>query len=342
MDDTYRAYIEINLGNLEHNVNILRGAMPPQCELMAVVKANAYGHGMYEIAVNLNRMGVRAFAAATIGEGIRLRQFGVTGEILILGYTPPVRAEDLHKYDLTQTLIGHEYADSLNAQGFKIKVHVKIDTGMHRLGFGKEENESIAAVFSMKNFQVTGIYTHLCSADCPDEENIRFTQRQIKNFHEVLDLLKEKKIRISKVHIQSSYGLMNYPELHCDYVRAGVFLYGVKSLPHDTTKLQPDLRPVLSLKSKVILIRKIPKGDSVGYGRSYVAERDSVIAILPIGYADGYPRSLSDGKGSVLIDGRFAPIVGKICMDQLAVDVTEIPRIKVGMTATLIGREGEK
>ncbi len=347
-----RAYIEINLDNLTHNVAVLREAMPPGCELMAVVKAEAYGHGMYAIATHLDRIGVRAFAAATIDEGIALRRFGIRGEILILGYTPPERAWALHKYDLSQTLVDYDYACRLNAQGVRVRAHIKLDTGMHRLGFwvpvdgdaGKnvvKEMQKLVRVFAMKNLNINGIYTHLCAADSPDEEDVLFTRQQIARFYKVIDRLEKQGIEIPKTHIQSSYGLLNYPELKCSFVRAGIALYGVLSTADAQTKLHPDLRPVLALKAQIVLIRNIKEGESVGYGRTFVADRDSRIAILSIGYADGFPRILS-GKGQyVLIKGQQAPIVGRICMDQLAVDITALSGIHVGMTATLIGRDGD-
>lgn len=340
--DTDRAYLEIDLNNLEHNVKVLKRAMLQKCELMAVVKAEAYGHGLYEIATHLNKIGVKAFAVATIDEGIKLRQYGVLGEILILGYTAPARAKELRKYDLTQTLIDYKYALLLDKQGYDVMTHIKVDTGMHRLGFDAKDIEKKSAVFSMKHIKVSGIYTHLCAADSVDEKDIFFTNVQIESFYNLLNQLKEKGITIPKIHIQSSYGLLNYPELKCDYVRVGVSLYGVLSSPNDRTKLHLDLRPVLSLKSRVILLREIKKGESVGYSRSFVANRDSLIALLPVGYADGYPRNLSCGKSYVLINGHQAPVVGKICMDQLAVDVTDIPNVKTGSIATLIGKDGKE
>lgn len=340
-NNTDRAYIEIDLNNLEHNVKVLKNAIPAGCELMAVVKAQAYGHGMYEIATYVNRMGIKAFAVATIDEGIEMRRSGISGDILILGYTAPERAGELRKYDLMQTLIDYDYALLLHEQGYDIKAHIKVDTGMHRLGFDVDDIEKIAEVFSMKHIKVCGIYTHLCVADSLDEQDIRFTNFQIDNFYKLLGSLKDKGIIIPKIHIQSSYGLLNYPDLKCDYVRVGIALYGVLSYPGDRTRLQLDLRPVLSWRTRVILLRKIKKGDSVGYGRAFVADRDSMIAVLPVGYADGFPRNLS-GKSYVLIKGRKAPVVGTVCMDQLAVDVTDIPGIKVGETVTLIGREGNE
>lgn len=339
---TDRSYVEIDLYNLEHNVKILKKELPPTCKLMAVVKADAYGHGTHEIAIHLNRIGVKAFAAATIDEGIQLRQNGICGEILILGYTAPTRAKELRKYDLTQTLIDYDYALSLNGQGCPVKTHIKIDTGMHRLGFDKDEIEKICSVFTMKQLKIQGIYTHLCASDSLDKNDLCFTNLQIESFYQLLKLLKKKGIHLPKVHIQSSYGLLNYPELTCDYMRAGICLYGVLSSSNDKTKLQLDLKPVLSLKSKVVLLRTIAKGDSVGYSRAFVAKRNSIIAVLPIGYADGYPRNLSCQKSYVLINGYEAPVVGKVCMDQLEVDVTDIPHVRVGMTATLIGKDGDE
>ena len=337
--DKDRAYLEIDLKNLEHNVKVLKNAMPPHCELMAVAKAECYGHGMYGTTVYLNQIGVSAFAVATIDEGIRLRKYGISGEILILGYTSPMRAKELCKYKLTQTLIDYEYSLLLDEQGYKVTAHIKVDTGMHRLGFDADDTKEIVTAFSLENIEITGIFTHLCSADSRAEEDVDFTRKQIGKFYNSLDNLRKSGIRIPKVHIQSSYGLLNYPEIKSDYVRAGIALYGVLSSPNDETKLKLDLRPVLSLKARVVLLRKIRKGETVGYSRAFTASRDSLIAILPIGYADGFPRNLSCGKSIVLICGQKAPIIGKICMDQLAVDVTDISNIKIGSIATLIGKD---
>ncbi len=338
---TERAWIEVNIKNLRHNVETLKKAMPPRCELMAVVKAQAYGHGAVEISENLNQMGVTAFAAATIEEGIRLRKCGIRGEILILGYTDVRRASELKKYDLMQTLIGLEYADALNRQGIAVKAHLKIDTGMHRLGIPDEDISGVKKVFSMKNIRVCGMYTHLCCSDSCLAEDVEFTRGQIRHFYTLTDALKGSGVTLPKLHIQSSYGLLNYPELHCDYVRAGIALYGVLSTPNKKTVQKLDLWPVLSLKSRVILIRTVEKGSCIGYGRSFIAQRDSRIAILPVGYGDGYPRNLSCGRGSVLIRKHRAPVAGRICMDQLAVDITDVEDAAVGNIATLIGTEGK-
>ncbi len=336
-----RAWIEIDLNNLGHNVRTLKQAMPENCELMAVVKAEAYGHGAFKVSTYINRMGVKAFAVATIDEGIKLRQYGIQGEILVLGYTNPLRAKELRKYDLSQTLVDYGHAECLHRQGYRLKVHIKVDTGMHRLGFDVNDTAKILKVFEARNFSIEGIYSHLCVADSHLPEDVDFTNKQIQGFFGLLAVLSEKGIKLPKIHLQSSYGFLNYPELKCNYVRAGVSLYGVLSSPQDKTKLQLDLRPVLSLKSQVVLIREIKSGDSMGYGRAFTASRDSLIAILSIGYADGLPRNLSCGNGKALIHGYPAPIIGRVCMDQLAVDVTDIPDVSVGDIATLIGKDGE-
>lgn len=339
-DGRDRAYMEIHLENLEHNARVLQKAMPSGCRLMAVVKAEAYGHGAFEIATHLDKIGVRAFAVATIEEGIRLRKYGIRGEILILGYTDVHRVRELSKYNLTQSLLDFDYAAALDQEGIAVKAHIKIDTGMHRLGISADECEKAEKIFAMENIDVCGIFTHLCCADHLAPDDVAFTKRQIDSFYDLLANLQADGFRIPKIHIQSSYGLLNYPDLKCDYVRTGIALYGVLSSLGDDTLLRLDLRPVLSLKSKVVLIRSVKKGESVGYGRAFTAQRDSRIAIVPVGYADGYPRNLSCGHGSVLIQGCRVPVIGRVCMDQMAVDITDIGEIAVGDMVTLIGGEG--
>lgn len=336
---TDRAYIEINLDNLDYNVKALQEIMPEKCKLMAVVKAEAYGHGSFGICVHLNKKGVDTFATATIDEGIRLRKYGIKGKILILGYTDVRRAHELKKYNLVQTIIDWDYAKALNKQGICIKTHIKIDTGMHRLGIDACDIEVIKKIFNMKNIEVCGMYTHLCCADSLEPEDILYTRNQVKSFYRLADILKNSGIKVPELHIQSSYGLLNYPGIEADYVRAGISLYGVLSSPKDRTVADPGLKPVLSLKSKIILIRNLEKGESAGYGRQFIAGRVSRIAIVPAGYADGIPRNLSCGKGSVLINGKSAPVAGRICMDQMAVDITDIEDARTGDIVTIIGTE---
>lgn len=330
-----RAYIELNLANLTHNVSVLKAALPANAELMGVVKREAYGHGSYAVATHLEKTGVKAFAVATIDEGIALRRYGIRGEILILGFTDVRRAKELKTYRLTQTLIDFPYAEKLNRQKIPVSVHIAIDSGMHRLGLDTDDLEGVQKLFQMKHLHIQGIFTHLCCADSRKPEDISFTRKQIRSFYGLISHMETAGLPIPKIHLQSSYGLLNYPDLPCDYVRAGISLYGVFSSPDDRTLLQPKLRPVLALKAKVVLIREISRGETVGYGRTFRAERNSRIAILPIGYGDGLPRNLS-GKAMVRISTHLLPVIGRICMDQLAIDLTGADDVSVGDTAILI------
>jgi serine/alanine racemase len=337
-----RSWLEINTKNLKYNALLLKRLMPPDCEMMAVVKADAYGHGAVKVSKCMNEIGVRAFAVATIDEGIELRKRGIQGDILILGFTDLSRAYDLRHYRLIQTVIDYQYAVLLSNSRYSIQVHIKVDTGMHRLGICVEEVYKITEVFQLDGLKVSGIFTHLCEADDLEEEAVKYTRGQIDRFYQMLKQLEDKGIAIPKVHIQSSYGLLNYPELQCDYARIGIALYGSLSSQGDNTRLPAQLHPVLALKARVIMIREVAAGESVSYGRDFMIRKDSRIAVLPIGYADGLPRNLSYGSGSVLLHGRRVPIIGRICMDQLLIDVTEIPGVKPGDVATLIGVDGQE
>ena len=330
-----RAYIELNLANLTHNVSVLKAALPANAELMGVVKREAYGHGSYAVATHLEKTGVKAFAVATIDEGIALRRYGIRGEILILGFTDVRRAKELKTYRLSQTLIDFPYAEKLNRQKIPVSVHIAIDSGMHRLGLDTDDLENVQKLFQMKHLHIQGIFTHLCCADSRKPEDISFTRKQIRSFYGLISQMETAGLPIPKIHLQSSYGLLNYPDLPCDYVRAGISLYGVSSSPDDRTLLQPKLRPVLALKAKVVLIREISRGETVGYDRTFRADRNSRIAILPIGYGDGLPRNLS-GKAMVRISTHLLPVIGRICMDQLAIDLTGVDDVSVGDTAILI------
>lgn len=335
-----RAYIELDLAALKHNYDLVKANIPAKCQIMAVLKGNAYGHGISVIGPILNQMGVFHFAVATVDEAIELRKANVSGEILILGSTEIERAKDLVNYDLCQTLIGTKYCEALNDLGYPIKGHIKIDTGMHRLGFDHDDLAGVKHVFDLKNIQVTGMYSHLCMSDSQKEEAVAFSKQQIAFFYELVENLKPWVKEMPKLHLQATYGMLNYPELNCDFVRTGAALYGTLNTPGEVTKLNLDLHPVLSLKSQIVLLRKVKKGESVGYGRAFVANRDSVIAIVSIGYGDGYSRNLSCGKGQVLVRGQLASVVGRICMDQLCIDVTDIADVSCGDVVTLIGKDG--
>lgn len=336
-----RAWIELSGAALENNVRVLRGLLPRGCELMAAVKANAYGHGAVQVSRELNRLGVRAFCVASVSEGVELRKKRIRGEILVLGYTHPEQFHLLRRYRLSQSVIDYAYALELNRWGKKIKAHVAVDTGMHRLGERCENIEAISRIFSLGNLRIEGIYTHLCASDTADPRDKDFTLSQGNAFFEVLDRLKERGVQIPRIHIQASYGLLNYPGLSGDYARMGIALYGMLSTKNDTEKCAVPLEPVLTLKARIMVVKHLYKGEYAGYGLQFTAGNDMKLAVLAIGYADGLPRSLSCGAGSVLIDGRKAPVIGRVCMDQTLVDVSDIPGVEAGQEAVIIGRSGD-
>lgn len=327
-----RAWIEIDRAALHHNIALLCSLLPEGCELMPAIKANAYGHGSIEIARECRQMGINAFCVASIQEGIELREHGIDGEILVLGYTSPWQFPYLHKYRLTQTVLDHTYGKALDSCGYPLKVHIKIDTGMHRLGEPWDAQETIIRMFECKNLLIEGIFTHICS-DATSEE-------QGQRFYQVISALRDQGYPIPALHLLSSYGLLAHPELGGDFARIGIALYGVLSRKADMEHCPIDLRPVLSLKAKVAQVRELQPGESAGYDLQFTAKRHSKIAVLSIGYADGLPRSLSCGVGSVVVHGYKVPIAGLICMDQTLVDVTDVPEVLPGDTAVLIGTSG--
>ena len=342
-----RIYATIDLDAVSYNLDSIQKKISSGTDIIAVVKADGYGHGALEISRMLEReTRVFGFAVASAEEAFALRDFGIQKPVLILGYTFAEDYEALVRQNIRPTVYSYEMAKAYDAAARKADtkalLHIKIDTGMHRLGISSEEISAVRKVFEMKNLKICGIYTHLCCADSRLPEDIAFTRRQIDSFYRLTDALKNSGIQLPKLHIQSSYGFLNYPDLVCDYVRVGIALYGVSSVPDNEAVLQPALRPVLALKSRVVLIRFIGKGDSVGYGRTFVAGRDSRIAVIPVGYGDGFPGSLSGKNVSVLINRKSVPVVGRICMDQLTVDITDAENVKVGDVVTLIGTEEEQ
>lgn len=337
---TDRAWIEINLEHLRQNVEQIKKNLPKGCKFMAVVKANAYGHGDVQVAKFLYGIGVRAFATATLEEAVHLRQNGLKGKILILGYTRPENAKYLARYHLVQTVLDENYARQLNEQGISVKVHIKVDTGMHRLGEDWRNEEKILNIFDYPNLQIEGIFSHLCVSDSKEDGAVLYTRKQIRNFEQVLDKIEQAGHTGLKTHLQSSYGAVNYPELQCSYVRMGIMMYGCLSGLGDDVKRELPLKPVLTLKARVALVRNLNKGECVGYGCTFEAPYDMMIAAVTIGYGDGYPRNLSKGKGCVLIKGKRAPVIGRICMDQLTVDLTGIENVNPGDEVILIGEMG--
>ncbi|WCR28799.1 serine racemase VanT catalytic subunit [Paenibacillus thiaminolyticus] len=340
-DQRRRAWAEIRLDDVTHNVRELRGLLPPDCELMAVVKADAYGHGSIPVARHLSRIGVRHFAVADVEEGIALRREGIKGEILVLGYTSPARFGDLARYRLSQTVISADYGKALNGCGKPMKVHIKIDTGMSRLGERWTDMEAIRSMYRLRNLRVTGTFTHLSCSDSLAEADIAFTNAQIKRFGETIDEIKAAGLDPGTLHMQSSYGIVNYSELRCGLARPGIALFGLLGTERDQAQAPIDLRPALSWRARVTLVKQMQAIEPVGYGRNYTTRPGSVIATVSIGYADGVPRVLAEKGGAVLIRGHRAPIAGNICMDQLMVDVTHIEGVQEGDTVTLIGQDGQ-
>lgn len=337
-----RAWLEINLNNLENNINEIRKTIPSKTKIMAVVKANAYGHGIIDISKKLEQIGIQDFAVATLQEAITLRQNRIKGNILILGFTS---IENLHyviDYDLIQTIVDEEYAEKILNLSYnkKIKVHIKVNTGMNRIGINYKNINFIKELYLSNKIDVLGIFSHLSVSDSNDQEDIDFTKMQISRFNDLIKKLKTDMIDVGKTHLQSSYGILNYPELEYDYVRPGIIMYGIHSEKNMTTKVKLNIKPVLSLKAKITDVKEINENDSVSYGRKYIALQREKIASVSIGYADGYPRNLSCKNVSVLINNHYAQIIGRICMDQLIIKINNLD-VKQGDIVTLIG-ESEK
>lgn len=334
-----RAWIEIDLGKLETNVAFFRRVLPEGCRMMPAVKADAYGHGAHLIAEKLQKLGISDFCVASAGEGCQLREAGIHGQILVLGYTHPRDFELLETYHLTQTVVDPAYAGELQASGRPVCVHAAVDTGMHRLGMEWEREEEIVKLWR-RGLRVTGVYSHLCVADGRSEEEERFTEMQIARFKQITDRLRGAGLREFAAHLQGSYGILNYPGCSFDCARPGIALYGILSRKADRTRIPAgDLMPVLSLKARIGCVRSVRAGEGAGYGLAFVAKRDTRLAVLSAGYADGIPGCLA-GRGYVLIRGRRAPVAGRICMDQMLVDVTDIPEAEPAGEAVLIGSSG--
>lgn len=341
-----RAWIELDLANLEHNVNYLKNLLPGGCKLMPAVKANAYGHGAVLIAKALEKMGITDYCVASVEEGIELRSAGIAGNILILGYTHPRQIEQLVRYDLTQTVVDSDYAKQLSEHGRTVQVHIGIDTGMHRLGIDWKDMESIQKIWEYQNLKVTGVFSHLCAADGTTQKEKDYTRKQIQRFEIVVNQLKQEGKTGFVTHLQGSYGILNYPECRFGYARPGIALYGLFSSfaeykEQEEKQLCGMLRPVLSLKTRVESVRILEEGESAGYGMAYTAASRRKIAVLSIGYADGIPREIA-GKAYVLCRGKKAAVIGRICMDQMLVDATDIPDITSGDEVVLIGRSGKE
>ena len=334
-----RAWREVDADALRHNVQVLQYAAGANCRLMAVVKADAYGHGARQCARILQRAGVRDFAVACLSEGIALRKAGIRGNLLVLGWTDPKLAPLLSRWRLTQAVISVEHGQALAAQGCRVRVHLALDTGMHRVGIPAGDTAALAGLCRLPGLQVKGVFSHLCVSDELTPESEAYTRRQADAFRTAVEMLHRAGIQPGDIHLLASYGIWNYPEYHFDLVRAGIALYGVQS-DASATRRKLDLQPVLALKARIAHIEWLDTGETAGYGRAFTAPRPTLLAVAAIGYADGLPRHLPERGGRVLVRGVSCPMVGRMCMDQLLVDVTQAPQTAIGDVVTLIGCEG--
>ena len=334
---TGRSWVEIDLGAILRNLDGYSAALPEHMQVMAVVKADAYGHGDRTVAKKLFDHSVRHFAVSNIDEAIHIRNAGVEGQVLILGYTPIDRAEDLARYDITQALLSEEYAQALAETGFQGKCQFALDTGMRRIGLNADDPaacERIIRKYAGK-LRLDGLFTHLCVADTPEQQ--AFTEKQIALFEEVVNRVAD--LQLPCCHcMNSAGGLWHRSDVSC-FARLGIILYGLK--PDYANTLPAGIEPALSWKTVVSMVKDVKPGDTIGYGRSFTVLRPMTVATVPTGYADGYSRLLS-GRGWALINGRKAPVVGRVCMDQMMLDVTDIPDVHMGSEVVLIGKSGNE
>ena len=341
-----RTWAEINLDELTHNIHTLRKILTPSAKFLGVVKANAYGHSMTHCAHTLQSSGADWLAVATIPEGVTLRQSGITLPILCLGQTQPELAPLMAEHSITQAVGDLQNAKALSeiAQSLSktIRIHVKIDTGMSRTGFYWPDNDpeksrtarEILEACNLPNIYPEGIFTHFAAAD----DDREYTRLQLRRFNDARNTLADLGRTFTLAHAAASVGTLDYPEAHLDMGRFGLVLYGYASTETGNIDSDLGLHPVMTLKSRITAVRSLPKGTTISYGRTHTLHRDSVIAVLPIGYADGLPRVLSNNF-SVKIHDTLCPNVGRVCMDMCMIDVTEVPGVKAGDVAVIWDEE---
>ena len=302
---------------------------------MAVVKADAYGHGAIKIAKALQGLGIKNFAVSNVLEAVELREAGIDGQILILGYTPIEKLDLLVAYDITQALISSDYVEDVISSGYKIKCQYAIDTGMNRIGVNSEDVDFCEKCIrrAAEYLNLTGLFTHLCVADTPSEEY--FTRQQQEYFRKVVESVED--LKLSYVHSLNSAGGLWYQDGISNLTRLGIIMYGLK--PDYLNCLPNEIKPVMKWKSVISVIKEVESGKTIGYGRTYKVKKKMKIATIPTGYADGYNRNLSN-NGYILLHGKKAPIVGRICMDQFMVDITDIPEAKLYDEVILLGQSG--
>lgn len=335
---------EINLDALLHNFNQLRKRTGKKTKILAVVKANAYGHGAVRISSELENAGVDFLGVVTCEEGIELRKAHITIPIIVLGGFFKGQYDYTRQYDLTPVIYNLESAEELSQSAHKsnnrVKVHIKIDTGMGRLGMLPSETMVfLQHLIKLHNLEIEGVLSHLADNNQDNHFSVAFTQRQATLFKQQVEQLHQMGIHPRYEHLANSTATIDENPDHFNLVRPGIMLYGV--YPAKRLKQMIDLKPVMKLKTKIISLKKVPKGTSISYGRTFKCGRESLIATLPIGYADGYSRFLSN-KGEVLIRGTKAPIAGVVCMDMVMVDVTEIKGVSLGDDVVLMGSQGKK
>ena len=340
MLDQFPAWAIIDLDAIAHNVRAMKRHVGQRVQVMAVVKANAYGHGAEPVARVALESGATWLAVNRVDEGVALRRVGIQAPILVMGYTPAAAAGAAVTYDLTLTVVSWEVAQALsavaNAAGKQIPIHVKVDSGMGRWGLLPDEvADFVRAASRLPGLELEGAFTHFAVADLADKD---YTHRQFVTFREVLSALEDDGIHIPMRHVANSAAALDLPDLHLDAVRIGIALYGLRP----SAEVEPafPLVPALTLKSRVGRVRVLPAGSSISYGRTFTTERPTPVALIPVGYGDGYLR-LNSNRGAVLIHGQRAPIRGRVCMDQFVVEISGIEGVRPGDEAVLIGRQGD-
>lgn len=334
-------WAEIQLDKLANNMREIRRVSKSK-DIIAVVKADAYGHGALDVAPVFLENGANRLAVAVISEAVELRRGGIECPIMILGFTPPNLIDNLLRYDIEQTVYSYDFAEEISKMAVKsnkiAKIHIALDTGMGRIGFLPEENsvEQVYKISKLPNIIIEGIFSHFSAADEKDKE---YTYKQLEHFNWFYNKLKDKGVNINIRHIANSAGIIDLPETHFEAVRPGIIQYGYYP-SEEVSKDKINIKPAMQLKTNVVHIKKIPAGEYIGYGRKFKTTKDSVIATLPVGYADGYTRLLF-AKGKVIINNKFAPVVGRICMDQCMIDITDVEDVKVGTDVILIGETEE-
>ncbi|MDD7795663.1 alanine racemase [Clostridium sp. 'White wine YQ'] len=342
MDESIRpVWAEINLNSLENNMRQIKNLVKDK-KIYAVVKADGYGHGALDVAPIFLENGATGLAVAVITEALELRRSGVKAPILILGYTPLTFGDKMAQYDIEQTVYDLNYVKGLSDIAIKekrnIKIHIALDTGMGRIGIlpNEEGLEIVRKISKLPNIILEGIFTHFSTADETDKS---YTKYQLKLFYDFTNRLEQEGIKFNVKHVSNSAAIMDMEETYIDGVRPGIIMYGY--YPSDEVlKDKLNLKPALTLKTSIAHLKTLPEGMYISYGRKFKTERESVIATLPVGYADGYTRALSN-KGKVIINGKLAPIVGRVCMDQVMVDVTDVGEVSVGDEVVLLGEQGE-